>query len=342
LEIGVMRAALLVAAIFIGALALSAWRAPEWRWSIPPSVNAPTAPADNPMSLAKVELGRRLFYDADLSLDGTMSCASCHEQKHAFTDGNRTHPGVSGDAGRRNVPGLANVAWLPVLTWANPKLQTLEDQIAVPIFGDHPIEMGMKGREADIPLRLGKDVCYRKMFQKAFPDSGGAIEMRRIYQAIAAFERTFISFDTPYDRYLAGDKEAIEPWAKRGETIFRERCAVCHAGVNFTDGRFHSVSILAQGADDQGLAEETGLISDQGKFRTPSLRNVPLTAPYLHDGSVRTMAEAIARHDRVEGVPGADSVELSDIISFLLTLQDLRFVQDKRFSMPSRACGRTL
>lgn len=114
-------------------------------------------PRNNPMSAAKVELGRRLFYDADLSVDGTMACATCHEQHRAFSDGNPTHAGVHGEPGRRNVPGLANVGWLRTLTWADPRQSSLERQAAVPVMGTTPVEMGMAGQEAEITRRLTRD-----------------------------------------------------------------------------------------------------------------------------------------------------------------------------------------
>jgi cytochrome c peroxidase len=162
------------AALAPSALVLTAAVAAPWRWTLPAGIAAPMVPADNPMSAAKIALGRHLFYDADLSIDGTMSCASCHEQKHAFADGNPTRPGVHGDAGRRTVPGLANVAWLPVLTAAGPRVTTLEAQAAIPIFGLSPVGMGMHGSEREIPRRLSRDACYRRQFRKAFPRAPGA------------------------------------------------------------------------------------------------------------------------------------------------------------------------
>lgn len=146
------------------------------------------------MTTAKVELGRRLFYDADLSANGTMSCATCHEQKHAFADGNRTHPGVTDESGRRNVPGLANVAWFTPLNFADPAATTLETQAATPVFGTHPVEMGMAGREAEIGKRLGRDSCYQMMFARAFPENSGRIDFPNVARALASFERTLISY----------------------------------------------------------------------------------------------------------------------------------------------------
>lgn len=153
------------AALAILSLLLTGAGSAKWFHASPPGLAAPAIPSDNPLTDAKVELGRRLFYDADLSIDGTMSCASCHNQKHAFADSNATRPGATGEPGRRNAPGLANMAWFSRLTFADPALTTLETQVAVPVFGTHPVEMGMAGREAEIGTRLGRDACYRSMFR---------------------------------------------------------------------------------------------------------------------------------------------------------------------------------
>jgi cytochrome c peroxidase len=141
-----------------------------WGWHLPDGMEPPSAPTDNPMSAAKVELGRHLFYDADLSANGTLACAGCHEQKRGFADGNATRPGVHGDPGRRNVPGLANVGWMTHLTLADPRIDTLEAQALVPLFGEHPVEMGMKGLEAELPRRLGTNTCYTTMSSGPFPN----------------------------------------------------------------------------------------------------------------------------------------------------------------------------
>lgn len=304
-------------------------RAPGWRWDVPAGVAPPTVPPGNDMTAARVALGRRLFYDADLSADGTMACAACHEQKRAFADGNRTRPGVHGDPGRRNVQGLANVGWYGPLTWADPRLTTLESQVAVPVLGDRPVEMGMKGREAEIASRLGRDPCYVRMFRTAFPGEEGTIDMERVARAIAAFERTFISFGSPYDRGLLSDE------ARRGQVLFGRACASCHAGVHFTDGRYHRLEEPT--AADRGLGEVTGRPQDDGQFRTPGLRNVALTAPYFHDGRSPGLAEAIDRH--ALAVPRNDR---DAIVAFLDGLTDRDFVTDRRFAMPDRACGRRL
>ena len=333
-------------AILIGAaaaiLCIGGHAGDNWRWRLPAGIDRPIIPADNRMSAAKVALGRRLFYDADLSIDGTMSCGTCHEQHRGFADGNATHPGVRGAPGRRNVPGLANIAWAASLTSADPRITTLEAQVLVPVLGDHPIEMGMKGEEAEIVRRLGSDDCYRHMFNSAFPESGGRIEMTAIARAIAAFERTLIAYDTPFDRYRQGHGNAIPPAARHGAGLFAAYCATCHAGPNFSDGGYHALEARPD-ATDRGLAEVTGKAADNGRFRTPGLRNVALTAPYLHDGSAKTLGDAIGRHGATLARPTRLSdAESADLIALLRQLTDRRFVTDTDFAMPKKACGRRL
>ena len=307
-------------------------------WDLPGGRKPPPVPAANPMNAAKVELGRRLFYDADLSINGTMSCATCHEQKHAFTDTNRSHPGVHGDPARRNVMALANVGYFTALTWGDRRLATLEAQVAVPVLGAHPVEMGMAGQEAELVRRLAASPCYRRQFAASFPKAKGEISMAAVSQALAAFERTLVSFDSPYDR-----QEPMSVEARRGEALFRGRrlaCANCHAGPLFTDADrrragFHDIGLPRRPAD-LGLSEVTGKAADQSRFRTPSLRNAELTAPYLHDGSAPTLAEAIGAHAGARRA-GITEGETADLVAFLATLTDRTFVADPRFSLP-KAC----
>ncbi|HZZ69847.1 MAG TPA: cytochrome c peroxidase [Phenylobacterium sp.] len=328
-----------VGAAFVGLAALAAPAA--YRWDLPKGVAPPPVPADNPMTLAKVELGHRLFYDADLSIDGTLACAGCHGQHRAFSESNATHPGVRGNAGRRNVMTLSNVGYYGVLTWGDPRLKTLEAQVLVPTTGEHPIEMGMKGQEAELERRLGADACYRKMFAQAFPERKGAIGMDTVALALAAFERTLISFRSDYDH------QSLSAPAKRGEQLFfgpRFACASCHTAPLFTDAgaadplaAFHRIE-PANGSD-QGLAEITGKPEDAGRFRTPSLRNVALSPPYLHDGSAKTLPAAIRRHEHADAMTDA---EMADLVAFLDGLTDRAFVTDPRFALPKTRCGKPL
>ncbi|MFV0623463.1 cytochrome-c peroxidase [Sphingomonas sp. ac-8] len=273
------------------------------------------------MSEAKIALGRRLFYDADLSIDGTMACSSCHEQHRGFADGNRTHAGVHGDPGRRNVPGLANVAWRRVLTWGDPRTTTLEAQAAIPLNGMTPVEMGMAEDGRELARRLGRDACYRRMFKAAFPATRGRIDQASVIQALAAFQRTLLSFEAPVDR---GEAPAA------GAAIFAVKCASCHAGHDYTDDRFHR--LRPPSAADRGAGEITGRFEDDGAFRTPSLRNVAVTGPWLHDGSAATLDAALAAH------PGSDSADRPALIAFLQALTDRTFLADKRFGYPDDLC----
>ncbi|HWK42875.1 MAG TPA: cytochrome c peroxidase [Croceibacterium sp.] len=334
---GVTAALLALSALIVGT---AASRPAEWRWNLPEGVAPPPVPADNPMSVAKVELGRRLFHDADLSIDGTMSCATCHSQRRGFADRTSTRPGVHGDPGKHNVPGLANVAYLTPLTWADPRQTRLQEQALVPVFGDHPVEMGMKGQEAELARRLGGDRCYRRMFRAAFPETRGRIDAEAVAKALAAFQRTMLSFNSAYDRYRRGESGAApSSEALAGEGLFTRHCTACHAGENFTDQRFHALSHGAT-ATDGGLGEITGLTEDHGRFRTPGLRNVALSGPYFHDGSLETIAEAIAQHGGT--VPAFSEVERDALLAFLDTLTDQDFASNQSFGYPEKACGKPL
>jgi cytochrome c peroxidase len=319
------------------AVLLAAFAQPPWKWDLPPGVAPPPVPADNPMSPAKVELGRRLFYDGDLSVDGTLGCFNCHGQHRAFTESNAVHPGVKGFPGRRNAMMLGNVAYLSVLTWADSHQRTLEAQVLTPVLGEHPVEMGMKGQEAELARRLSADACYRRQFANAFPGEKDAIDLPHVAKAIAAFERTLLSFGSDYDRGEMGEA------AKRGQSVFtRSGCASCHSGRLFTDAdaddplvAFHRIEPV--GDADKGLFEITGNPADAGRFRTPSLRNVALSSPYLHDGSAKTMSEAIRRHQDASRV---SETEMADLTAFLEALSDKTFVTDPKFALPKTRCGK--
>lgn len=323
---------------------------PPWHWDLPAGVAPPPVPADNPMSAAKVELGRRLFYDADLSLNGTLSCATCHEQRRGFTDGNATHPGVDGNPGRRSPMPLANVAYLSPLTVANPAMTDLETQATVPLFGDHPVEMGMAGRTADLERRLAGQACYQRLFAAAFPPAG-TVSLDTILKALAAFERTLLSFDAPYDRAARGEAGAAPTAAaSHGRDLFfgEAGCAACHNGPAFSDGGFHRLAVSDPA--DGGLAESGGGAADRGRFRTATLRNTALGAPYLHNGGAPTLAAAIQAHyqedapdqgdvpaatrDPLLRGPGPDAAATADLVAFLDSLTDSRFIHDPRLSLP--------
>jgi cytochrome c peroxidase len=286
-------------------------------WKLPAWAPRPLVPAGNPMTPAKVELGRWLFYDTRLSVNGSTSCATCHQQARAFTDGARVAKGATGELHPRNSMSLANAAYNPTLTWANPHEFALESQARTPMFGTTPIEMGLAGREEQIRRLLARDPRYARLFRAAFPKEADPYTLDNLTRALAAFERTLVSFDSPYDRYRYGEQaDAIPPSAKRGEKLFfseRMQCFHCHGGINFTDSvshqrldkpeiSFHNTGLYnldgrgAYPAGNTGMMEFTRDARDMGRFRAPTLRNVAVTAPYMHDGSIATLEEVIAHY----------------------------------------------
>jgi cytochrome c peroxidase len=347
-------------------------------WGLPNWLPLPIVPTDNPMSLAKVELGRYLFYEKRLSINGEFSCATCHQQSLAFTDGKSIPTGATGEKHPRSSQSLANVAYLPVLTWANPLLTNLEQQTLLPLLGENPVEMGMAGLEKQILSWMKQDARYQTLFRRAFATPTDPISLKTLSQAIAAFERTLISVDSPYDRYrYGGDPKAISVSAKRGERLFqsdRLACAQCHRGFNFTDSIKHQNLAIEQihfyntglynidgkgtyPSPNTGIHEVTENPQDMGRFRVPTLRNIALTHPYMHDGSIPTL-EAVIDHYAAGGRTLAQGLyagigsanpyksrliqgfsltvqEKQDLLAFLESLTDLTFIQDPRFSDPN-------
>ncbi len=286
-----------------------------------------------------------------------MSCATCHEQKRGFADSNKTRAGVFDDPGERNIQTLANVGYMRSLTWGGPHVDTLEHQALIPIEGLVPVEMGFAGQpEGLLAQRLKDQSCYPQLFAAAFPERHGEISMDTITMALATFQRALVSLDTPYDRYRR-DEGTISAEAKAGETIFNARCVSCHAGVHFTDAAlpdrkpvesFHALAPPKPGdplGGDTGLARITQKPEDAGRFRTPGLRNVALSAPYMHDGEQPTLADAVRHHyaaaDRQrdgrlkQGVSEADTGAL---IAFLGTLTDQGFIANPAFALPKPGC----
>ncbi len=322
-------------------LAVPAALAQAFDWGLPEGVAPPPVPADNPMSVAKVELGRRLFNDMRLSRDQSMSCGSCHWPHAGFAENNPTHRGVDNSAGKRNSQPLANIGYISPLTWANPHATTLELQAMEPVFGEHPVEMGMAGMEGVLVERVSSDACYRLQFTEAFPENGGAISVVNIFKAIGAFQRTLNSFNSPHDR--AGRGEAIEfsERAIRGRELFSGKgCQSCHSGPNFTDQKFHSIG-LPVSERDRGLVEKTGREEDADKFRTPSLRNVWITGPFMHDGSISSVSESILAHTLLNGrpAPKVSEEEAGDMAMFLETLTDSTFGSNATLVRVVERCG---
>ncbi len=317
------------------------------------------------MTEAKVRLGRRLFYDTRLSGNGTYACASCHQQKLAFTDGRPHALGSTGQSHARSSMSLANVAFNASYGWADPKTRTLEAQMAVPMFNEHPIEMGIKGNETTIVTRLTSDPAEARLFEDAFP--GQPIALDAIVKAIASFERTMISASSPLDRYLyRDDRTALSPAAQRGMALFfsdRLACAQCHAGFNLSgptvhDGStdsvptFHNTGLFnvdgrgAYPSSDRGVFDITHVGTDMGRFRPPTLRNIAVTGPYMHDGSIATLAEVIdhyasggvqspVKSPRLKGFAITDA-ERNDLIAFLNSLTDQDFLASPGLGKPQK------
>jgi len=342
-------------------------------WGLPAWVPPPRVPTDNPMSQAKVSLGRHLFYDTRLSLDNSMSCSTCHVQEKGFTDGQATSPGMNGVRGARSAMALVNVAYLPSLTWANPLMNALETQALVPIFGSHPVEMGMEGQETLLLSRLVDDARYVTMFRAAFPDQNGAITLDTVTKAIASFERSLLAFRAPYYRFkYEGERDAMTESALRGEELFfgeKFECYHCHGGLSFTDNLVHSrlpfeelgyhntglYNLDGQGAypmANPGIREVTDNPADEGKFRTPTLLNIALTAPYMHDGSIPTLEQVLTEHYARQGravfagqppTPNRSAFivgfqftdeEIADMLAFLNSLTDDLFLQNPAHGDP--------
>lgn len=344
---------------------------------IPRGFPTPRIPADNPISAEKVELGRHLFYDKRLSGNQAASCSTCHQQDKAFTDGRPTAVGATGQAHARNSSGLTNSVYNSTLTWANPLLTELEDQLLVPVFGEEPIEMGATGHEAEILERLELDSGYQELFAAAFPEDPDPVDWANVVRALSSFVRTLISGDSPFDRFVyQGDGSALDASERRGlELFFSERleCHHCHGGFNFTESsvhassafesaRFHNTGLYnldghgAYPPGNTGVYEVSGRPEDMGRFRAPTLRNVALTAPYMHDGSVGSLEEVIRIYEAggrsiasgpyagdgsqsplksgfVSGFSLSDS-ERADLLKFLESLTDRQFIEDPRFSDP--------
>ena len=252
-------------------------------------------PGGKPPSSAQVELGRQLFFDKRLSANRLMSCATCHQLERGFGDGLRLSVGVTGKEMKRHTPHLFNLAWAPTLFWDGRAI-SLEDQALAPIQA--PDELGLPIDEAVKRLEAVPD--YRAAFAQLFPRSG--VTPRAIAAAIAAFERTIMAADSAFDRYEAGETSALSASAVSGMALFfgRAQCSTCHSGPTFTDGLFHNTGVRGE---DRGRAafDRVGefqmrpypFFQTQKAFKTPGLRNVALTAPYLHDGSEPTLADVV-------------------------------------------------
>ena len=369
----------LASCLWLAAIAVAGAAKPPqaaYAWILPRGFPAPPVPADNPMSEAKVQLGRHLFYDTRLSGNGAQSCASCHLQAKAFTDGREQSVGSTGQIHPRGSMSLVNVAYARTLNWANPTMTKLEDQALVPMYGDHPIELGLDRNDAWLRA-LETDQTYRRLFPDAFPGQDNAFTAANVTKALASFERAIVSARSPYDRYhFDRDDAAVSDAAKRGEILFNSRplsCFTCHGGVNFSSAmggpgvmrmEFHNTGLynlagqVSYPTTNTGLHAATGNPADVGKFKPPTLRNIAVTDPYMHDGSVATLEDAIDHYAAggrtissgpSQGVgrnnPNKSPVirgfaitpaQKADLVEFLRSLTDQALIQDPRFANPWR------
>lgn len=342
---------------------------------LPPGFPVPVIPEDNPLTREKVELGRRLFYDKRLSLNETQSCATCHDQSKGFAEDIAQSVGSTGEIHPRNSMGLTNVAYLNVLTWGNPVMDVLERQILAPMFGTQPIELGFPDGDP-LVARLKTIPIYVDAFADAYPGDEDPITLENIVFAITSFERTLISGRSPFDRWLyGGESDAISESAKRGYELFNGHpfeCFHCHNTFNFADSvmwegnpttpLFHNTGLYNVGGNgaypepNTGIHEITQNPRDMGRFRAPTLRNIAVTAPYMHDGSIATLSEVLDHYaaggrtisegpyagdgsqnpyksEFITGFP-LDAQDRADLIAFLESLTDEEFLTDPAFSDP--------
>lgn len=322
--------------------------------------------AFNQTSATKIELGRYLFYDTRLSYNGTKSCSSCHDPQFAFTDGYRTSAGADGYNVKRNAPSLLNSRYNLSLTWADSSIKSFESQMLFPLFNEHPKELGWKLNEQQIIRQIESVEFYRTLFHKAFPKIQKPITLQNIITAIAKFEDQLVAFGSVYDDYLRGNKKAMNQTAIKGMQLFYSEklgCGNCH---RLTDkpilNKFYNTGLYNIGEEgdyptaDQGLFESTKNSFDKGKFRVPSLRNVMITAPYTHDGTVANIADMIDIYQRggrfiqdgenrgdgklnrnksklINGFSISQQEKLS-LIAFLSCLTDTSFMQQKKILNP--------
>lgn len=283
-------------------------------------------PAGNPTKSEKVRLGQRLFRERLLSRDGSIACADCHQPKRAFTDGQAKAVGVHGRQGSRSVPTLINRAWGEAFFW-DGRIQTLEEQVLQPILAKSEMDLTL---EAAVE-RLQQKRRYRKAFRKTFDEEPNTDNLAR---ALAAYVRTIQAGDSAYDRYLFGDREALSEQQLAGLKIFRGKgnCILCHSGPTLSDEDFHNTGVAWREGEfqDLGCALVTEQETDRGKFKTPTLREVPRTAPYMHDGSLATLEDVVQFYSDGGRVnPNRDAVlrrldltkqEQAELVAFLKAL----------------------
>jgi len=274
----------------------------DYTVTLPLGLQASSAyvPDNNPISQAKIELGRKLYYDGRLSKDGTISCATCHDPDKGFADGRSTSSGIAHQTGARNAPTVMNRLFSKEQFW-DGRAADLEAQALGPV--QNPIEMGhtLEGMIANVQAIQG----YAPEFQAVFGSPG--VNADRVAQAIATYERTVLAGNSPYDRYQAGEKGVLSESAVRGMNLFNDKdkanCVTCHAGFNFTDESFHNLGVgMDKPNPDWGRFGVTKQDFDRGAFKTPTLRNVTQSGPYMHDGAETSLLEVVKFYDK-GGVP---------------------------------------
>jgi len=287
---------------------------------VPLGLSSPPVPGDNPLTEAKVELGKKLFFDKRLSRDNSIACSDCHDPTAGWSERRMKSIGIEGRRATRNSPTVVNSVYHRFLFW-DGRSPSLEHQATGPLT--NPNEMGMESVEA-VAEKLAAIPGYVEEFQSAFGESPTA---ENVAKAIGAFERTLIAGNSPYDRYRAGDEAALSPSAKRGLDLFfgKAHCSACHVGEHLTDFAFHNIGV-GVGADD-GRFAVSGLGGDRGAFKTPTLRDISRSGPYMHDGSLQTL-EAVIEHYNKGGTAnpqldeeifplGLSEAEKSDLLVFL-------------------------
>jgi cytochrome c peroxidase len=332
--------AAIMAALLVAPCALAACGAREFPPPVPLGLDLYTrVPADNTLTAERVELGRALFFDSSLSASGTVSCSSCHRPEHAFSDTLSVSPGVYGRTGSRNAPSLFNVTYRERLFW-DGRSSRIEEQVLLPLQSATEMDRSLD----DLVARLSANTTYQRAFRRAFDDD---ITADNVARALASFVRTLRSGNSAFDRFRSGDSTALSPSARRGLDVFTGRgCVGCHGGPNLSEGAFHNTGVAvdpqapvatvnAAGPGpvirDMGRYAVTMDESDRGAFRTASLRNVSLTAPYMHDGSLRTLEDVIDFYDgggrpnprldpRIRPL-GLTEREKSDLLAFLRSLE---------------------
>lgn len=302
---------------------------------VPAAFPEPRIPADNALTRARIDLGRKLFFDKQLSRTREVSCGSCHLQENAFADPRRLSVGVEGKLGTRNAPSLANMAYNRDFFW-DGGVPTLEQQAIQPII--NPLEMDMTMNE--VVERVAADPSYAGLFMSAY---NAEAKPEWVTKAIASFVRTLISGNSRYDRYQQGDSAALTASEKRGKELFfgeKAECFHCHLGYNFTNNVFSNNGLYAV-YEDKGRQLITENPADEGKFKVPTLRNIAVTAPYMHDGSLATLEEVVEHYmSGGKAHPGKDPViqpftlsdqERTDLINFLKSLTDESFLTNPKF-----------